>query len=50
MKRAGGVSAGGMLNRRVVLVPRDSNASPGDERATIVAELSPVNGAIMHSR
>jgi hypothetical protein len=38
-----------MLNRSVVLVPRDRSASPGAERATTVAELSPVNGAIMQS-
>lgn len=49
MKRAGGESAGGMLNRSVVLVPRDRIASPGAERATTVAGLSPVNGAIMQS-
>jgi hypothetical protein len=38
-----------MLNSSVVLVPKDRSASPGAERATTVAELSPVNGAIMQS-
>ena len=35
--------------RRVVDVPRESIISPGDERETIVPELSPVNGETMHS-
>lgn len=35
--------------RRVVDVPRERIISPGDERETIVPELSPVNGDTMHS-
>jgi hypothetical protein len=38
-----------MLNKSVVLVPKDRSASPGADRATTVAELSPVNGAIIQS-
>ena len=49
MKRAGGASAGGIARRNVVEVPNESTASPGVERATIVAGLSPVKGATMHS-
>ena len=30
-------------------VPSDRIASPGADKPTTVAELSPVNGAIMHS-
>lgn len=49
MKRLGEVSAGGMERRSVVDVPRERIASPGAERATTDAGLSPVNGATMHS-
>lgn len=34
----------------MVEVPRDRMASPGVESATTVAGLSPVNGAMVHSR
>ena len=50
VKRFGGVSVGGMLRRRVVEVPSDRMASPGDESATTVAGLSPVKGAMRQSR
>ena len=49
VKRLGAVSAGGIERRRVVDVPRERMASPGVERATTVAGLSPVKGAIWHS-
>ena len=49
MKRFGGSDVGGMLRRRVVDVPSERMASPGDESATTVAGLSPVNGAMRHS-
>lgn len=39
-----------MDKRKVVEVPRESKASPGAERETTVAELSPVNGAMIQSR
>lgn len=45
----GGMEEGGMESRKVVEVPRERMASPGTDRATTVAGLSPVNGAIMHS-
>jgi hypothetical protein len=38
-----------MERRKVVDVPSDSNASPGDDRATTEAGLSPVKGAMTHS-
>ena len=40
---------GGIDSRNVVEVPRDRIASPGADKATTVAGLSPVNGAIIHS-
>ena len=49
VKRFGAVSAGGIESRRVVDVPSERMASPGVERATTVAGLSPVKGAIWHS-
>ena len=36
--------------RKVVDVPSESSASPGAERETTVAGLSPVNGATIHAR
>jgi hypothetical protein len=39
-----------MDKRKVVDVPRESKASPGADRETTVAELSPVNGAMIQSR
>ena len=39
-----------MDKRKVVDVPRESKASPGAERETTVAELSPVNGAMIQAR
>ena len=39
-----------MDKRKVVDVPSESKASPGAERETTVAELSPVNGAMIQSR
>ena len=53
VKRLGGtggsVSEGGIARRRVVDVPSETIASPGVERDTIEAGLSPVNGATIHS-
>lgn len=49
VNRFGGVEVGGMERRRVVEVPRDRMASPGDDKATTVAGLSPVKGAIKQS-
>lgn len=49
VNRLGGVSAGGMESKNVVDVPSESNASPGAERETTVAGLSPVNGATIQS-
>jgi hypothetical protein len=45
----GGVLEGGVDKRKVVDVPSESRASPGAERATTVAELSPVNGVTTQS-
>ena len=50
MKRFGAESEGGMDRRKVVEVPSDRMASPGVESAMTVAGLSPVNGAMIHSR
>ena len=49
VKRTGASFVGGMERRRVVEVPRDTMASPGLDKATTVAGLSPVNGAIRQS-
>lgn len=49
VKRLGASEVGGMESRRVVDVPRDRMASPGEESATTVAGLSPVKGAIKQS-
>src|SRR5882762_445453 len=49
VKRLGGISAGGIASRKVVDVPKERIASPGVDRATIVAGLSPVNDATMQS-
>ena len=46
VKRVGGSEVGGIESRRVVEVPRERMASPGEESATTVAGLSPVKGAI----
>lgn len=40
----------GMDKRKVVDVPSESRASPGAEKETMVAGLSPVNGAIVQAR
>lgn len=40
---------GGMESRKVVEVPSDIIPSPGAERATTLAGLSPVKGATRHS-
>lgn len=40
----------GMDNKKVVDVPSESKASPGPERETTVAGLSPVNGATMQAK
>lgn len=50
VKRFGAESEGGMDRRKVVEVPSDRMASPGVESAMTVAGLSPVNGAMIHSR
>lgn len=50
MKRLGGVPVGGIESNRVVDVPSERMASPGADRATTVAGLSPVNGAITHAK
>ena len=50
VKRLGAEEVGGMERRRVVEVPRERMASPGEERATTVAGLSPVKGAMRQSR
>ena len=51
VKRFGAVSpVGGIERRKVVEVPRDKMASPGLDKATTVAGLSPVNGATMQSK
>ena len=50
VKRFGAVSAGGMESRKVVDVPRERMASPGVDSAMTVAGLSPVKGAMPHSR
>lgn len=39
-----------MDRRKVVDVPSESRASPGAERETTVAELSPVNGATIQAK
>ena len=39
-----------MDKRKVVDVPSESKASPGAERETTVAGLSPVNGAMTQAR
>ena len=49
VNRTGASLVGGMESRRVVEVPRERIASPGEESATTVAGLSPVNGAIAQS-
>jgi len=49
INRLGSVSDGGLERRNVVEVPRERIASPGLERETRVAGLSPVNGPIIHS-
>ena len=49
MNRLGALVDSGSDKRKVVEVPRDSKASPGADRETTVAGLSPVNGAIMQS-
>jgi len=41
----GGFADGGMERRKVVEVPSDSIASPGVDRAIVLAGLSPVKGA-----
>lgn len=52
MEDAGGgtVSDGGGIDTsRVVDVPRERIASPGEDKVTIVDGLSPVNGATIQS-
>lgn len=49
INRLGGVSDGGLERRKVVEVPRERMASPGLEKETRVAGLSPVNAPIIHS-
>ena len=46
---SGGSGEGGIETRRVVEVPRDRMASPGEERETMEDGLSPVNGAMTQS-
>lgn len=46
---SGGSAEGGIDTRRVVEVPSDRMASPGEESDTIEDGLSPVNGATMQS-
>ena len=48
MNLFGGFADGGMESKKVVEVPSDSIASPGLDRATTLAGLSPVKGATRH--
>jgi len=49
VNRLGALIDGGIDKRKVVEVPRDNRASPGADRDTTVAGLSPVNGATIQS-
>ena len=49
VNRLGNISDGRTEIRKVVEVPRERIASPGPERETRVAGLSPVNGPTTHS-
>jgi hypothetical protein len=45
----GGSLEGGIETKRVVEVPKESIASPGDESITMEEGLSPVKGVTMQS-